>query len=114
MQPLQAKTQNPLYYGTKGVAISSTLLCPKIKLFFYLPSPLNQSQPFFFTYFLFLTNHTTSSIILTYFLNTRANLKITYILGTSQYYHSIEMSWVMKNYSLRLILRATIIFRAQF
>ena len=45
-----------------------------MKLFFYLHSPLNQSQPFFFTYFLFSTNHTPSSIILTYFLNIRVNL----------------------------------------
>jgi hypothetical protein len=70
---------------SQNVAISSTVLCPKMKLFFYLPSPLNQSQPFFFTYFLFSTNHTPSSIILTYFLNTRANLKNAYILGWRKY-----------------------------
>ena len=51
-----------------------------MKLFFYLPSPLNQSQPFFFNYFLFSTNHTPFLIILIYFLNTRANLKNAYIL----------------------------------
>ena len=65
---------------SKNIAISKTVLCPKMKLFFYLPSPLNQSQPFFFTYFLFWTNHTPFLIILTYFLNTRANLKNAYIL----------------------------------
>lgn len=30
---------------SQNVAISSTVLCLKIKLFFYLPSALNQSQP---------------------------------------------------------------------
>ena len=32
---------------SQNVAISSTVFCLKIKLFFYLTSPLNQSQPFF-------------------------------------------------------------------
>jgi hypothetical protein len=60
--------------------------CPKMKLFLHLPPPLNQSQPFFFTYFLFSTNHTLPPIILTYFLNTRANLKNGFILGRRKYF----------------------------
>ena len=64
----------------QNVIISSIVFCPKIKLFLYLPPPLNQPQSFSFTYFLFATRHNFSPIINTYFLNTRTNLKNTYIL----------------------------------
>mgnify|MGYP003703306079 CR=1 FL=1 len=42
--------------------------------FFQMPSPLNQPQPFPFTYFFFSTNHN-PPIISIYFFNSRAHLK---------------------------------------
>jgi hypothetical protein len=79
------------FFSTTSVQKCS-YFCLKMKLFFYLPSPLNQSQTFFFTYFLFSTNHTPSLIILTYFLNTRANLKNAYILGWRKYMRKCKPS----------------------